>query len=140
MLWKNCSLRLTLSWRRPLSYRNQFYMTTASVMKKLNTVNYKEKLFCRHNYFSPKSFFINFHFTKNFVDLLIIAAVTIFDVFKLIRWDQANTYLFKVNTNTRKKYELCPKLTIECRSSVFILNFEHVSHLFQMLLLFTKNR
>ena len=109
-------------------------------MKKLNTVNYKEKLFCRHNYFSPKSFFINFHFTKNFVDLLIIAAVTIFDVFKLIRWDQANTYLFKVNANTRKKYELCPKLTIECRSIVFILNFEHVSHLFQMLLLFTKNR
>ena len=38
--------RLTLSWQRPLSYRNQsidlltgFYMITASLMKELNKVN-----------------------------------------------------------------------------------------------------
>ena len=31
------ALGLTLSWRRPLSYRNRFYMLKASVMKELNT-------------------------------------------------------------------------------------------------------
>ena len=38
----------------------------------------------------------------------------------------ANTYLFKVNNkNNRKKCETC-----WCCSGVFIVNFEHISHLF----------
>ena len=45
--------------------------------------------------------------TKIFVDLLIISAVSNFNVFKLIEWDPAITYLFKVNTNTRNKCEIC---------------------------------
>ena len=49
----------------------------------------------------------------------------------------AKIYLFKVNNrNTRKRCEMCSKLTIKkqerrCRrSSVFIVNFELISHLF----------
>ena len=48
----------------------------------------------------------------------------------------ANSYLLKVNNrNTRKRCEICLKLTIrtperrQWRSSgVFIVNFEHISH------------
>ena len=50
----------------------------------------------------------------------------------------ANIYFFKFNNrNTRKRCEKCLKLTIKTsercqwrRSSVFIFNFEHSSHLF----------
>ena len=49
----------------------------------------------------------------------------------------ANIYFFKINNrNTRKRCEICSKLTIKApewrrwrRSGVFIVNFEHVSHL-----------
>ena len=57
----------------------------------------------RNNYFRSQSFFMSCHFTKTFVHLLIISAVSNFNVFKLKGWDPANTYLFKVNTNTTKK-------------------------------------
>ena len=57
--------------------------------------------------------------------------------------NQANIYLFKVNNrNTRKRYEICSKLTIKTperrhwRSScVYIVNFEHISHLYLVFLL-----
>ena len=49
-------------------------------------------------------------------------------------------YLLKVNTRT--KCEICSKLPIKtpeqrqwCRSGVFIVNFEHISHLLLFLLL-----
>ena len=50
----------------------------------------------------------------------------------------ANIYLFKVySRSTRKKCEICSKLTVLtlfgflwCRSGVFIVNSEHISHLF----------
>ena len=55
--------------------------------------------------------------------------------------------MFKVkNRNTRKRSEICSKLTIEererdhlCNSDVFIGNFEHISHLFLVFLLLTLN-
>ena len=48
-------------------------------------------------------------------------------------------YLFKVNNrNTRKRCEICSKLTIKTpkrryrrRSGMFIVNFEHILHLFK---------
>ena len=48
----------------------------------------------------------------------------------------AGNYMFKVNNrNTRKRCEICSKLTINTskwrhwrRSGVFIVNFEHISH------------
>ena len=50
----------------------------------------------------------------------------------------ANIYLFKIiNRNTRKRREICSKLTIKTpkqrqwrRSGVFIANFEHILHFF----------
>ena len=60
----------------------------------------------------------------------------------------ANIYLFKVNDKTtRKACEICSKLIIKTpkrrywrRSGVFIINFEHISHLFLVFLLLTFNR
>ena len=57
----------------------------------------------------------------------------------------ANIYLFKVNNrNTRKKCEICnKKFTIkkpqrrQWRHSGVFVNFEHISHLFPVLLLYT---
>ena len=56
--------------------------------------------------------------------------------------------MFKVNTrNTRILCKICSKLTIKtperrvcCRSAVFIVNFEHISHLFLLFLLLTLSR
>ena len=60
----------------------------------------------------------------------------------------AGNYMFKVNNrNTRRRCEICSKLTIKtperrhwCRSGVFIVNFEHTSHLLLVLLLLTLSR
>ena len=54
-----------------------------------------------------------------------------------------NIFLFKVNNrNTRNRCEICSKLIIKTperrqrrRSCVFIVNFEHISHLFLVFLL-----
>ena len=59
-----------------------------------------------------------------------------------------NIYLFKDNNrNSRKRCEICLKLTIKTperrhwrRYGVFIVNFEHISHFFQMFLLLTLNK
>ena len=55
----------------------------------------------------------------------------------------ANIYLFKVNNrNTRKRCEICSKLTTKTlewrqwrRSGVFMVNFEHFSYIFLVFLL-----
>ena len=57
----------------------------------------------------------------------------------------AYIYLFKVNNrNTRKKCEIYLKLTTKAperrKSDVFIVNFEHISHLFLVFLLLTLNK
>ena len=60
----------------------------------------------------------------------------------------AGNYLFKVNyKNTRTRCETCLKLTIKtteqcqwCRSGIFIVNFEHVSQHFLVLLLLTFSK
>ena len=57
-------------------------------------------------------------------------------------------YMFKVNNrNTRTRCEICSKLTIKTserrhwrRSGVFIVNFEHISHLVLKFLLLTLSR
>ena len=57
-------------------------------------------------------------------------------------------HMFKVNNrNTRTKYKICSKLTIKIaerrhwrRSSIFIVNFEHISHLVLVFLLLTLRR
>ena len=58
----------------------------------------------RKNVFSDHShFFMSYHVTKIFVHLSIIAAVSNFNVFKLIGWDPGNTCLFKVNNRNPRK-------------------------------------
>ena len=60
----------------------------------------------------------------------------------------SGNYIFKVNNrNTRTKCEICSKLTIKTperrhlrRSGVFIVNFEHISHLVLVFLLLTLNK
>ena len=60
----------------------------------------------------------------------------------------AGKYMFKVNNrNTRAGCEICSKLTIKTpgrrhwrRSGVFIVNFEHISHLVLVFLLLTLSR
>ena len=56
--------------------------------------------------------------------------------------NHANIYLFRVNNrNTKKRYELCPKLTIKTwLFSCFFVNFEYISQLFPMLLLLNLNK
>ena len=56
--------------------------------------------------------------------------------------------MFKVsNRNNRTRFEICSKLTIKTpernqlrRSGLFIVNFEHISHLLLVFLLLTLNR
>ena len=49
----------------------------------------------------------------------------------------AGNYMFKGNnTNTTKTCKICSKLTIQT-AGVFIVNFEHISHFFLVLLLLT---
>ena len=50
-------------------------------------------------------------------------------------------YLFKVNNrNPRTKCDICSKFTIRTlRSGVFIVNFEHISHLVLVFILLTLN-
>ena len=60
----------------------------------------------------------------------------------------AGIYLFKVNNrNTRTSCEICSKLKIKTpershwrRSGVFIVEFEHISHLVLVFLLLTLSR
>ena len=48
-------------------------------------------------------------------------------------------YLFKVNnTNTRARCKICSKFTIKI-SGIFIVNFEHISHLVLVFILLTLN-
>ena len=89
-------------------------------------------MYFRNNYFGWQPFLMRCHFTNIFVHLSVIAAVSYFNVHKLIGRDPANIYFFKVNSRiTRKWCEICPKLTIktlESRFCVFNVNLEHNSH------------
>ena len=60
----------------------------------------------------------------------------------------AGSYMFKVNnSNTRTRCEICSKLAIKTperrqwrRLGIFIVNFEHISHLVLLFLLLTLSR
>ena len=60
----------------------------------------------------------------------------------------AGNYMFKVNNrNVRTRCEICSKLTVKIperrqwrRSGIFIVNFEHISHLVLVFLLLTLSR
>ena len=66
---------------------------------------------------------------------------------KRVFLNRAGIHLVKVNIkNIRTRYEICSKLTIKTagrrqwrRSGVFVVNFEHISHLALVFLLLTLN-
>ena len=82
--------------------------------------------------------------SKNTNSKLILFSWLILNKFSLL----TNIYLFKVNNrNARKSCEICSKLTIKTperrswrRSGVFIVNFEHILHLFLVFLSSTLNK
>ena len=114
-----------------------------------------------------KSFLIHLH-TFTFWRVLNISFITIYYIIlktkKIQRFTQsrpqsrkpvirkyqspAGNYIFKVNNKiTRTRCEICSKLTIKTperciwgRSGVFIVNFEHTSHLILEFLLLTLSR
>ena len=57
----------------------------------------------RNNYFGSQSFFVSCDFTKIFVHLLIIAAVSNFNVFKLIGRGPVNITCLKPTVETLEK-------------------------------------
>ena len=67
---------------------------------------------------------------------------------KTLELNPAKIYLFKdSNRNTRKRCEICSKLTVKTpewrqwrRSGVFIVNFKHVVDLFLVFPLLTLNK
>ena len=51
-----------------------------------------------------------------------------------------NKWILKFNNrNTRRRCEICSKLTIKYRFVIFIVNFEHISHSFLVFLSLTLN-
>ena len=96
-----------------------------------------EKMFSRNIYFT--AFFMSSYFTNIFVHLSVISAASYFGCYKLIEWDPVSIYLFKGSSrSTRKRCEICPKLTrtiVKSRFSVFIVNFEPILHFFSVLVL-----
>ena len=116
-------------WPQPLWWNKEKPYPEKNCSLRLNTVTYKEKYFSRTNYFGPHPFLKKFYFTKIFVHLPVIAAVYYFRVSKLIKCDPGNICLFKVNSkNTRKRYEIRPKFTIntiESCSGVFTVKCFH---------------
>ena len=74
---------------------------------------------------------------RSLIDVLFVSLLSTLNI--LIRnINLANIYLFKVNNrNSTKRCEICSKLTIKipkrrqrCCSGIFIVKFEHITHLF----------
>ena len=98
-------------WMDDLSY----FCILKNIVPWKNTVPWNK-------YLGSQPFLMSCYFTGIFIHLPVIAAVYYFSLHKLIGWDPANIYLFKINTrNTRKSYKIYPKLTTnstESRSDV----------------------
>ena len=114
VLFKKTPYPLRNGWPQLLSWNKETLYPTENRSVRLNAVTNKEKMFFRNSYFRAQPFLMSCYFTKIFVYLqYIISVVCYFSAYKLIGWDPANIYLFDVNSrNTRKRYEICPKLTI----------------------------
>ena len=81
-------------------------------------------------------------------DELKVIGQGIFNILIISKTNPTSNYIFKVNNrSTRTRCEICSKLTIKTPkrrwwrcSGAFIVNFEHASHLFLVLLLLTLSR
>ena len=83
------------------------FVKYCTLKKLFPAINYKKKMLFRSNYstlnHSRHLWVFTYYFTKAFVHLQVSAAGCYFSVYKLIGWDQANIYLFKVNSSTLEK-------------------------------------
>ena len=98
---------MTGNSRQKFKYLNLYIVLTKrafEVNKKAFFINFKglstaenclwpESAPLGNNYFGSQSFFMSCHFIKIFVQQFLIAAVQSFNIFKLIEWGPANTYL-----------------------------------------------
>ena len=121
----------------------------AMLMKRLS------KLFCRWIYETFQKYErqinssnkINKSLKKKLQWIIITISITLIQ-FIMAYLITFGIYIFTVNNrNTRKRCAVCSKLTIMTpeqrhwrRSGVFIINFEHISHLFLVFLLLTLSR
>ena len=125
LIWK--SLRILKSMLLPLI----FYLS----------------FFSKYFKISQKTKFAVIGFPRWTIDVITIIIQKRVTHFWRLKCFLAGIYLLKVNNrNTRKKYEICSKLTTNTperlhwnRSSVFIVNLEHTSHLILAFLLLTLN-
>ena len=91
---------------------------------------------------------VAFNFSQTFLRAAWSNACGVQQVFYNIKLSTVNIYLLKVNNrNTRKRCEICLKLTIKTAerrhwgcSGVFIVIAENISHLFLVFLLLTLTR
>ena len=75
--------------------------------------------------------------------LVMVIEVNLFELFvrQLGESNPSGNYMFKfINRNTRTRCEICSKLTIKIPDGIFIVNFEHISHLVLVFLLLTFSR
>ena len=125
LIWK--SLRILKSMLLPLI----FYLS----------------FFSKYFKISQKTKFAVIGFPRWTIDVITIIIQKRVTHFWRLKCFLAGIYLLKFNNrNTRKKYEICSKLTTNTperlhwnRSSVFIVNLEHTSHLILAFLLLTLN-
>ena len=131
-LFHICHILLTLDM-----YLFAGYLTAFNLFRRENFESFLSHLFYRCLFIrnSVFSLVINKYFPHSYLNL-----------------NPANVYLFKVNNRNRKRSEICSKLTIKAlerqhaslrqhirRSRVFIVIFEHISHLFLVFLFLTLN-
>ena len=118
----------------------QFHSSEFDVIKK----NKENVLFLSHLCYSLCCFFFRFFIVRiNFLN----HSRQVFGVILFVSFP-TGIYMFKLhNRNTTTRCEVCSKLTIKTlerrqwlRFGVFIVNFEHISHLVLVFLLLTLNR
>ena len=133
-VWNGLCGSLALSWRRPLSYRNQ------SIDLRCKSIDW----FLYDNSLRLERVNEVLRFSWYFLSRSAARETTrIYHVY----YSQSRFVLLMMKGkfhDCRKKCEICSKLTIKTperrqwrRSSVFIINFERISHLFLVFLLLT---
>ena len=107
------------------------FVKYCTLKKLFPAINYREKMIFRNNCSTlDHSLFlwvITYYFSKIFVHMSVIVTVLFQRLWNDRVGPSKHLFVQSQQQGTRKRSELCPKLTIkrvESRSSVFIVNFE----------------
>ena len=125
-------------WPQLLLWNKETQHPGINCCPQFNTITSREKMFFKNNYFGPQPFLMSCYFSKIFVHVSLITAVCYFSIYKLIYhpigWDPENISVFNVSRKSiRKRCGICPQLkinTLQLCSGAFIVNSEHISHIF----------